>query len=785
MDIIGDLRHSVMVIHMLWQREHPDDWFDGLLRAAAQSVVRGREISIALRHAGLEEQDVLPGLVEKALKLQQEEVLDGADTLDVLGTLERLVQVAERTDWTDPALRRGSTAALIGLGTVLLAGMFFPPLLLFLVTLVLPSVLYVIGTARIRGPQGLSAQSKERVHRLLSENVRRTVNESLREQGREDPFHVMHAPALGEFSDRAELVETASADRITRQAESRAYGSLGIAGRRGVGKSTLLHAFCDQRFGRSGTPELRVLVSAPVKYDALEFLTHVFARLCEAIIAATAPDPPPSRSALALRIASVAALLGGTGLLTDHVVGSLPHEVLEAALLVFAMSAALLGAVVVLTAIWFRRNPLQTPVDPQDHRRLRMRSSALLALAFVMLMVGTIGAVLMIQRPFLPPPIELPPIGTPYAAGSLLISAALVMFLLNRRLELWSENRQRSSTPIADIARAYQRRIRYLQTLTAGFTADLTGSAPVRLGRSSSRQWAEYQPTLPQVIDEYRRFATLAADWWRHSNGGEGRIVIGIDEVDKIGGDESAQHFLNEIKAIFGTPNCMYLVTVSEDALARFEQRSTAVRDAFDTAFDDIVRVERLTFTETREMLTRRVAGLTDPLAALCYVLSGGLPRDCLRVARSLVEICREHSEQPMDTAAFTEILVRREISEIKSAKLRRLSLDHSDNNPCPEPTPGRAVELLLDPEWPPLTPDGLDQVHVDPFNSELFTEFRKRITFLRAVLQVFTARRARLVALLRDAPDAAEQLLSRLATARISALSNLPVGPDFLEDID
>ncbi len=47
-------------------------------------------------------------------------------------------------------------------------------------------------------------------------------------------------------------------------------------------------------------------------------------------------------------------------------------------------------------------------------------------------------------------------------------------------------------------------------------------------------------------------------------------MLIGIDEVDKILDGERAEAFLNDIKAVFGVPGCLYLVSLSENALAVF-----------------------------------------------------------------------------------------------------------------------------------------------------------------------------------------------------------------------
>jgi hypothetical protein len=79
------------------------------------------------------------------------------------------------------------------------------------------------------------------------------------------------------------------------------------------------------------------------------------------------------------------------------------------------------------------------------------------------------------------------------------------------------------------------------------------------------------------------------------------------------------------------------MVSVSDDALMAFERRGIPLRDAFDSSFDEIVRMGRLTYAESRRLLYRRIIGLSEPYIGLCHVLSGGIPRDLIRAARQVV----------------------------------------------------------------------------------------------------------------------------------------------------
>src|ERR1022692_3265703 len=47
-----------------------------------------------------------------------------------------------------------------------------------------------------------------------------------------------------------------------------------------------------------------------------------------------------------------------------------------------------------------------------------------------------------------------------------------------------------------------------------------------------------------------------------------------------------------------------------------------------------------------QHLMRRRIAGMPDALIAFCQVMSGGLPRDLIRMARLVVEACAQGQEQ-------------------------------------------------------------------------------------------------------------------------------------------
>jgi hypothetical protein len=171
---------------------------------------------------------------------------------------------------------------------------------------------------------------------------------------------------------------------------------------------------------------------------------------------------------------------------------------------------------------------------------------------------------------------------------------------------------------------------------------------------TKSIQTAERPLTYPEVVNAFRRFteqcvATL------------GPIVIAIDELDKIESPEKAQLFVNDIKGIFGIPGCLCLVSVSQDAIVTFEHTQLGIRDAFDSAFDEIVTVGYLELVDSLELLRGRVIGIPESFGCLCHCLSGGLPRELIRVVRRVVE--HRTDKPPAPLGMICDELVRDDLT--------------------------------------------------------------------------------------------------------------------------
>jgi hypothetical protein len=245
-------------------------------------------------------------------------------------------------------------------------------------------------------------------------------------------------------------------------------------------------------------------------------------------------------------------------------------------------------------------------------------------------------------------------------AGALLLgTTALVLSALTVLRRFPPAKPSAPSTPtwpsdsLANLASRSLEEIRYQQTYAHGWSGTL--SLPVGLGAgvTTDTTLARYAMTYPEVVARLRNLLTLAAARYD--------VLIVIDELDKLESGEKADRFLNELKAVFGVPGTYFLVSVSEDAMSRFERRGLSFRDVFDSTFDEIVRVRPLSLGESQTLLGKRVVGLPLIYSALCHVMSGGLPRDLIRTARRLVEI-HERDDEPDELEMLTRTLLADEL---------------------------------------------------------------------------------------------------------------------------
>lgn len=97
-------------------------------------------------------------------------------------------------------------------------------------------------------------------------------------------LHYTDFSGLAEIEDTNQEVSTATRDRLISMMELMPGGTIALSGPRGAGKSTLMRSVCAAGSTRPKQQEpLHVIVDAPVKYEARDFVLHLFARFCGAV----------------------------------------------------------------------------------------------------------------------------------------------------------------------------------------------------------------------------------------------------------------------------------------------------------------------------------------------------------------------------------------------------------------------------------------------------------------------------------------------------------------------
>ncbi|MGI8330483.1 hypothetical protein ACRYCC_11010 [Actinomadura scrupuli] len=235
-------------------------------------------------------------------------------------------------------------------------------------------------------------------------------------------------------------------------------------------------------------------------------------------------------------------------------------------------------------------------------------------------------------------------------------------FMLHLFARVCDEVRDSGPEVLHGKAQRHLQQIRYLQTRTeergwGGGWKGLTLSG--KRGTSSARQPLSY----PEIVHELREFLLEVAGRL-HLSGG--RLVIGVDELDRIQPATKARDFLSELKAVFDVNHCLFVLTVSDEALRDAGLAPAGGRDAFDSAIDEVIRVGPLDQDTAIRLLSSRVVNLPAPFAALFTCLTGGVPRDLLRTARAAVTHVTPGRSRTL--ADVTSMLVQRELTRLAGA---------------------------------------------------------------------------------------------------------------------
>ena len=273
--------------------------------------------------------------------------------------------------------------------------------------------------------------------------------------------------------------------------------------------------------------------------------------------------------------------------------------------------------------------------------RLRRPGSLWRSGSFLAVLACAVGGVLLIVKPDRISKVVV---------GSLLLAVACVMvaavivartrllrtrpiaFAVLRKPEVLARARR---IGLASTAIRMVERVLYTETRTASSQASASWRS-VGFQQSSGTSLGQLPLTEADLV-------AALEDFVRQLNDGGYKVRIGIDELDKLA-DSEAKEFLTGLKVLFTIRDCSFVLTISEDASAQFARRGMAIRDVFDSSLDSVIIVRGLTYPESRRLVQTRGAAaesdqISDTQVLLCFLLSGGLPRDLLRYCRQLGEL--------------------------------------------------------------------------------------------------------------------------------------------------
>jgi hypothetical protein len=490
-------------------------------------------------------------------------------------------------------------------------------------------------------------------------------------------------------------VDTAAYGEVQYLIDKVGSGTIGVAGPRGSGKSTLLSRFAATVQTGGQPQQWGVRVPAPTKYDPRDFLLYLFAQLCmqalgqeragqvEARLTETGP-PGAARAAMRIFLFTAALTLACSGLVVGLRTARLGESSRTLTDLSIASCCALvLAAALLIIAVEVLRRPLSwfpfIMVPPRG--RARYIGISFVPLRLLAALSGLAAATLfsLLFVGIAPDP--------GYLAAAGLGIAGVVGLVVSIRRSPSRGSARAGSDPLvpsylSDAERWYAK-VKFQQSYTTGWSGTITVGtqsfpAQAQGGSSGSTAVTPLAMSTPEIIDALKSFTGSLARYERPAwelgpadDVLEIRIpvIIGIDEIDKIEDPQDAQTFLNQIKGLFGDSNCLFLVSISDDAMAAFERRGVPFRDAFDSSLSAVVVLSYLSREEARALTGSRLVGVQEPVADLLFTLSGGLARDLVRLIRRAVK-AREQGKTQLDDLALA--LITAEIDAKKAAVLAR-----------------------------------------------------------------------------------------------------------------
>jgi hypothetical protein len=475
--------------------------------------------------------------------------------------------------------------------------------------------------ARRSARRRLERAAEKEAGDLLREIINEWSSEEVLWGGR---FDSTYAPTLvGVGVENA--IPSATYTELVRFVSQHPTSAIGIAGPRGVGKSTLMEKLKDD-------PSLRCLgvrIPSPKRYEPGGLVRLIHSRVAREV----------------LRVDS------------DFRVDSWTRTPRRSLLQRSITVAALVLAVVVLVVLWMLdQEERATSFDEPYGWHVRRTT------IFLLVATGILGGVLI-------------RVAWNAAWDNLFLVGA--------------------PTTRIKLARRQLEFLRYSTATQSKVKGEWRGGA-FRFGAEDQLSRSERDLTEAEYVEALRSFLTELTTVHRT------RVIICIDELDKMDQPEDVVAVVNGVKDLFHLPDVHVLVSVSTDAMHTFAARGVLVRDVFDSAFDTVVEVRRMGPDETRELLSRRATNFSVPAMLFCHAWAGGHPRDLIRTARKCVAFRARHRHS-VPLPELVDAVLLQDTLDVLRATVEKLRSEQSADANTPDVVPDvlAFTELLREDEAP------------------------------------------------------------------------------------
>jgi hypothetical protein len=429
--------------------------------------------------------------------------------------------------------------------------------------------------------------------------VRKDIN------GRSSRFSIVlsirDAAGLDVPVEKTSAISTEATKALQGALRNRNPGAVGIAGKNGLGKTTLIRRAIANEFTDGPKRFLSVEASAPVgeapRVDALVCVLMLHEAACKEALKRLSP--------------------GGWGALVVRSVQALAGLVLLAALCVLAL-------------IVFRRpfgwDVLTWTHFPQVTGTWR---------EWLLQVVHAAGSDLRFDIFLI--------VSCVLLAGLLIWLTRNILTSAGRALSVSARARRKN---LEKRARDDLDRIRYPQRKRQRSRSMAVGKILAIKDGEEGQEGSIDAPTAVQRLCEFlEMFSEVFYDY--------GRILVAIDNLDAPD-PEVIRDFLRVLKPVSQISHCVVLIALPESAFAEHEARIFDESRRMD-GVRKMIQVKPFTLLESQLWMAGRTVGVTEPFICLCHCLSGGRPGDLHAVASALNDSYLRHVKSPTKKSGTDE----------------------------------------------------------------------------------------------------------------------------------